>query len=582
MNRLLRLWRRPVVYRSAIGVYVLLVLTLAGVALAIYSIGVDGSMYVRGEAEFEKERDHGIQGRFFHAPSRTSVLPETMEWTLERGEGAERERYPVEFVEGPADEVWPNSRFRISDDVPNGDYELRVYATHERVPEMIATREVTVGRRPAPVESVQELHFGEWAARDDNPDRRRTPVRRVDGDEEAPEVVELVMAPADGELVRGVPGAVLFRTFDPETGAPVPATVELELAEGSAGGDIPSRFQTNELGIATVELSVGGAISAVELEAAVRPRKVDDSGDDGDLGGEEGEEHEDGEGGQPPVVEHFEVALLPVVTRYAIDTSTPVVTPGDEIHAVVYSTLVDREFMADLHDVDGMRFLDGFMVAMSDGEAGLQFTAPDTSEASPLLHLQTYQSLYGTTHGWDDAYVLVVDDDSEPALREAAMELYSWIADETESDHHRWLVEEEAFEDLGRAQLTEMIDAGLHEIPRTFELPEELLNTRAQDRRELEAWRQDAQADLRVMMALTLIVGIVVFVYFVILGIRRNQRENALMRELAIELDEEAPDVEAMEKGAALERLSVVLQGLIVVCTLIVFAIGIFFILSYL
>ena len=572
MNRFLRLLRQPVVYRTAIGLYVLLVLTLAGAAFAIYSVRVDGSMYVRGETALEKERDHGIQGRFFHAPTRTSILPETMEWTLESAEGADS--YPLQISEESAADSWPNFRFRVSDDVPEGDYELRVHATHEYVDEMVATREVTVTSRPQPAPTLTELPWNEeWIPRVDDPDERATPLRHLGDDDRGR--VELVMAPSDGELVRGVPGTVVFRTFDPDTGEPVPSTVELEWIEGSGRGDFEERFETNALGLAIVEFYTGSAINALQYEATVTPLHTEEAREEEEEEEEEAEEREE-------IREHFRVSLLPVVTRYGVEPLAPVVTPGEPIQAVVRSTLNNQEFMADLHDVEGRRFLDGVMVAMSDGEAGVIFTAPEREASSPLLHIQIYQSLYGTTHGWDDAYVLLLEDDGQEALRQAAMDLYSWIAEESDSVHHRRLVEEEAFDGLSRRELLDVIDAGLREIPRSFQLPEEILNTRDQDRRALEEWREEAQSDLRVMMALTLLVGLIVVVYLILLGIRRTQRENALIRELAIELEEDAPDVEAMERGARIERAAVVLQAVIVFCTLVVFGVGIFFILSYL
>lgn len=575
MSRFVRFWRRPAVYRTAIGLYVMLVLVLAGAAFAIYSIDVDGAMYVRGDTTLEVDRPHGLQGRFSHAPSRETIYPETMEWTLESGDG---EHHRLEFADEPMADYWPNTGFRIGDDVDEGDYELRVHASHELVDEMIATRQVQVSKRSAPEQSLHEFPFGEWTPREDYAGYRWShPVR---SDDDGDQSIALEVSPPDGELVRGVNQQIVVRTFEPDTGRPIPAEITLEKVEGMLEKDLDSTFETDEFGFGSVE--VRSTIDLL-LDATVRPVDANDGGSKVDEptdehGGREG----DNDDGQGAPAAHFRLFLPGVPASYSVEPLSPVVTPGESIEAFVYSTIVDREFVADLKDTEGQRLLDGMIVAMGEGEAGLKFTAPDTSEASRLLQLQVYRSIYQTSYSWDDAYLLLLEDDSEKTLRSAATELYSWIADEADSAHHRAIVDEGMLDEVGKDRLLKLIEWGLRDIPRTFEPPQVLMNTRAEDQEALDAWRVEAQSDLRVMMIITFIVGLVVVVYFIILGIRRTRRENALMQDLSIELDESHREVDALEKGADLERLVVVLQGIIVFATLVVFALGILLILGYL
>lgn len=593
MNRLLRLWQRPVVYRTAIGLYIALVLTLAGITFSVNSLDVQGAMYVRGEVDLEKGRHHGMRGAFHYAPTGEVLVPETMRWELLDDGGAPTD-YAPQFIGGEAVDTWPNSTFRLPGDIPDGSYHLLVEATHDDVSELTAHKEVTVGTRPEPPKTVAELRWPRQSWRSD--DRRLSSiVERVDAVEiepdepsESPEAfddsddvdtdevdadefrrVGLHIGPPGGELLRGLPQTLVVRTYDVETGHPVPATVRLEAEETLVEHDLETPVETNRLGIGFAE--VRPAMS-LELRAAVEPNNDDVTRRHFDTA----DEIED----QKWAPAQFDADFRAVATQYSIDPARRVITADDEIVATAESTLSDGTFMADLYDADGDRLLDALSLRMSDGKSGVRFDAPYTSEASPLLRLQSYRSIYGTNHAWDVAYVLLVDDDSPPHLRRVTAELFDWMADNTDSRHHRVLSDEEALGGLSERQLRQLIDAGLMELPPTLDQPPVLMNTREADREALDAWREEIQADLRWMMALAILAGIIVVIYFVIVGMQRHRREHNLMRELtldAVDLPEEE-----LQKDERLERLAVLFQGMIVLLTLVAFALGILMVVSYL
>lgn len=562
MSRPLRLWRRPAVYRSAIGLYIFVVLAVAGVTFAVNSIDVQGALYVRGEPDLERDRTHGMRGVFHYAPTGEMLVPEQMDWFLDPVDGDDAAVYPLRFVDGPAHQSWPDPSFRLADDIPDGDYHLRVDASHRQVAQMEAGYPVTVSQRPPPA-SIDELRWPRQTAREDDAQNRDPAVEIADEDRQ-PEVM-VSLAPADGELVRGMPQSLYLRTWETETGRPVPATLEFDLANGLLDNDLPESVRTNRLGFADIELQPATTL-AVDVIVEPAPPQIIDPDADADA--------------EPLPTERFELNLPAVATQYSLQPTSPVVTPGDTIDAVAHSVLSDGHFMVDLHDHQGDRLLDTASLLMTDGKSGVQFDAPDPGQSSPLVRLQSYQSIYGTTHGWDGAYVLVVEDDSEQVLRDATADLFAWIGESSSSPHHRALADGDYLDDLSRAQLLQLLRAGVREIPRTFEMPPVVLNTREDDRRELDVWRAEVQKDLRWMMGLTLFVGLIVVLYFIVAGIRRNQRETAALREFELETSDPLP--QQQRRAERIERLTVALQGIIVFFTLLVFALGILIMVSYL
>ncbi len=604
MSRPLRPWRRPVIYRSAIGLYVVLVLALAGISFAVGAIDVQGALYLRGELDLEKDRSHGLRGIFSYAPTGETLVPDEMHWEL-RSVDDDELRFAPQFVDGPSHESWPNPTFFLPDEIPPGHYELHVETSHRRVSELTADQVVTVHEDRKPPESISELQW--WfqsTARDDNASRRSPVVEPIFEDEsednknetgegEASQSADVTISvvPGDGELVRGLPQSFHLRTYHPETGHPVPSTIYFDSVDGILEEELVESVRTDRLGIASVDIRAATS-PTLEITVEPAPRHVvypneaadasdgDDSDDDNESNGDEPSgEHSDEEPGELSS-KRFKLNLPTVPTQYALSPTSRVVTPGDEIEAVAHSVFGDGTFMADLYDYDGNRLLDSLSLTMSDGASGVRFAVPRTSASSPLLRLQVYQSIYGTSHGWDSAYLVLLDDDSDAALRDAVVDLFRWIADHSHSEYHRAIVEDGHLEELSNAQLRRLLEVGLDELPRTFELPSVVMNTREHDRQALDVWREEVQQDLRWMMGLTLFVGILVVMYFVVIGIRRNAREAAVLRELELETSDPPP--EEQRRAEWLERWTVILQGLIVFLTLLVFAIGILIMVSYL
>ena len=556
MSEPVPLLRRPWVYRTAIGLYLLVVLAVAGVTFAVNNVDVQGALYARADSDLEPGRTHGLRGVLHYAPTGEVVIPETMSWELRASDDGAS--YPLDFIGPPPAKAWPNPTFRIGDDIPPGAYDLHIQASHRHIAELQASFPVTVGESPRWATTFKELPWPRRQAREERASRRDRPVTYL-GDGEPQ--VSLALIPRDGEVVRGMPQTLYLRVFDPHTGEPRRATLQVKLEEGLVEQELSPRIRADELGIAALELQPSTSLT---LHVEVRPAPLNGDGD---------------EEFQPQEPSTFRLKLPSVATQYSLQTTAPVVAPGEPIHAAAYGVLPDGYFMVDLLDHQGDRLLDSASLMMTDGQSGVRFDAPAAGESSRLVRLQSYQSIYGTRFGWDSAYV-IIGDDAPHQLRWLAGDLLAWIADLTGDPHWAALADEDRLDDLSQAQLRDVLRAALRELPRRFEMPPVVLNTREEDRRALEAWRDEAKSDLQWMMGLTLFVGLIVFFYLVVVGLRRNLLEGAILREFELAEGELPP--EQVQRAARLERLTVTLQGMIVVCTLVIFALGILMMVTHL
>lgn len=550
-------WRRPIVFRSALGVYVLLVFILAAMSFGVTIFDVRGALYLRGFAELEQGRPNGMRGSFQYAPTGEALRPGKMEWQLV--EPNTDKRYALELASGEPADRWPDMRLLIPDEVPAGDYELEVALDHEQAPRFLARAPVEVKEWGGAVENLSDLPWPRWRPRDDEAERR--PARVKPKRPDLP--VALAVTPAEGELSRGFPWRVIFRVYDPETGQPMPATLKIELNHGLLEREFKAEIHTDPLGFAVFEV-VPASTLYLDVEVQTLASTVE-------------EERFFGE--QENI---FEVRLSAVPTQFQLRPHRQVVRRGENVDATIQSVLNNPSYMVDLFDLDGERLLQTQTAAMQGQQGGARFVAPKAGESSPLLRVQTYQSLYGVEHGWDSRYILLVEEDSQPALLALVRELFEWIAENREDPHFRALLEGDYLdEELTEGQLRRLIGIGLEELPRSFELPPVLMNTREADREAMQTWQQEKRQEVALMLGLLLAGGVVIVLYFVALGIARQQREARLFAELDLEHEESAFHDE-LERSIKLERLIGVLQALVMLATLLAFALGIHMVVSYL
>lgn len=619
-------WRRPVAYRSAIGLYVFLVLALGAFAVSVNVVQVEGAAYLRGHSDFEKGRTVGLRGVFQYSPTGELLVPETFETRLiPTGDDGNHEGHELELISRNLDRTWPDVTFRVPDDLPDGEYEFRIHATHDRVSSLTGSTTVSVSERPDPAKTLHQLPWPQLRPRCDEDKCTRNEVRQISQCDVGPDIA-LEVIPSEGELIRSQKQRVFLRIFERGTGRPVRSYVELRLVDGMAGEmelDTASWTVTSDrFGFASVDIT---AVTDLRLEAKIAAVPTDhaedgslvpeadlhrkfplvkdcspgfneiaeeqedldqrhgDSDFDALLSDENSEDllDQDEELKDSPPQNLFEIALPAISAQFTIEPARSIVTEGHDIEANIRSILRERTYMVDLYDFEDNRLLDTLSLNLRDGAGGAKFTTPSTDEASRLLRLQTYQSFYGVTHGWDSKYVLLVSDYDIETYREGLQDLWSWLALHRDDPHYSFLATQgEELEGLSRNAVLRLANAALADIPNTLEEPQVLINTRQADVAALAEWREEMRGLVMVMMSILLLLGLAVVLYFIAIGIRRQQREAIEIR--AIELEFEDPDPTAQRRAELIERFVVALQATIVFGMLLAFAVGIVVVVSIL
>ncbi len=559
-----------VIYHIAIVVYALLLLGLAAASVGIGGMDIRGAVYLRGPVELQPGETHGFRGVLHYAPTGEALMPESVHMRLV-GPGL---AVPLE-VGGE----WPDLLVTVPEETAPGERQLEVRLESERTGTVEAAAEVRVGEGSV-VGALEEREFPEGRTRHEDAHRRRPQVQVMprpieievdftapeeegaledegseeaeEGDEEAegPQIA-LDLIPADGELVRGLEQRIFLRVVEVETGAPVRADLSLEKTMGIIEGELPEVIRSDGMGIAVVELV---ASTDLDIEVDVHPR-------DEELLGE-----------------RFLLRLSSVPTQFVVRPTALVVGAGQDLSAQVMSTLASPNFMADLYD--GPHLLGALTLSMREGQGGVVFDEDLLVGRGPLLRLQVYQSLYGTSHGWDSAYVFLAPRSEPEDLQGIAEELVAYLGEHGDNPYHRWLVEEGRFdEELDVVLVRRLIAASLAEMPRSFELPPVLLNTRQEDRETLATWQEEARRELQWLIGFLLLGGFAVVLYFVLLGVRRHQEEARMLKEIELDLEPNSADE---HRAIALDRLTVVVQAVVVLATLAAFALGILLVVSYL
>lgn len=560
MNKLTTFIARPEVYKTAIFLYVLLLIALAIFSFSINTRDIRTAVYIRGASEVEAGATLAMRGLFHYAPTGEILRPASMSWSLI---SSENDEFPLSFLYGDLQENWPDIRLQIPEDIAPGSYSLVLRAGHERFPPLEVSAEIEIN--PATLSDLETLSWPEAAApRDENAHRRGFVLRPQDS-----QGLRLEVLPRDGEILRGMEDRIFLRLSNEETGHPLRATLALERTDGLLESTLPESLRTNSLGL--VELPLIAATDLV-LQVKVQGQRPSPSPEVTFLDGDAPEELSE----FSPAT--FRLQLYTVPAQFLVQPRQPVFS-SDELIGTAHSVLRDFTYMVDLYA--GEQLLETLSLAKpQDFEAG-PFLFEISEETTPLLRLQVYQGIYGTTHGWDSRYVYQLEDSSQEAHLAGAQALYSWLATHRGEEYYQAILDDELLHDqLSTQVLTLAIEAGLADIPRHFALPEVLFNSRQTDREALELWRADVKKDLNLLMALLLLGGVAVFLYFVLLGVKRHQQEALLLAEVDLEVDLEtsAEDLKAIQ----LERLTVIAQGAVVVFTLLAFALGILLVVSYL
>ncbi len=576
IDRLRALYRHPWSRRAVLGVYVALLFATIAVYIGLSTLDVHTAGYFRGASELERGRPNAVRGVILNA--RTGKFRREVEvafWLRERGSGGESgdewEAHdvppPGSLGRDPLAEARPgpgglvHTVLQVPEAVEAGDYELVVRADGPGIDAFSAATPVTVAAASDEIERWLPA-----VSRVSDPERRQEVADGPVVDRQGDLAVDLL--PPDGEAPRGLPTEMHLVTYDAETGEPVEAAVTFEETEGlgqwGQTADLPDRVETDAMGVAPVSVeAAGGQEWTVSAE---------------ELGGGDTSELRRGEA-------TFEIHT--VASQLSLSLERPYVGPRGRLRGRVYTLFVGDELLVDLYRGAEWLMPTSFALEGRSGRFEFEPTGVEPSEEW-LYRLQLSRDFYGAGEAWDAAHLVALEEVDESALREALGRTAELVAGHRdESPYFRYVAEGGTISQIAatRTQLEGWLTAYLEALPRHFARPGTLFNTQERDRERLEAWADELQSDLLIVIVIAFVGGFAVLAYVIVVGVRRTREHDRQLRavddELAVGEAENGEGVEPESGGGLGERLQAVLLGLVGVATLVMFALGLILLLSY-
>ncbi|RDV36648.1 hypothetical protein DV096_18060 [Bradymonadaceae bacterium TMQ3] len=575
MRPVMQTLQRPIVYRSAIALYVLMMLGLITASVAIGNRDVRSALYLTGSPTWNPHRPYALRALYFDAATGARLAPDHFEvqWSAPNSPPlATAEAGPGHYLHiqlPPNDHLAPTHPATSPDALapthpatspdalaPEGDTtaetrEICALARRQTVPDLRECWTIELREPPrTPSEALQHA-IGSPTSRDPDQDERRTALT----DDDPTSELAMQIGPVDGELVRGLPDTLWLRVFERDTGQPRRANLEITLERGLTQTPLPTSLTTDPLGLARLPVN---AMTELTLKVIARPYAPTDA----------------------PASASYTLRLPTVAAQFAVSLPRPYTIAGQSVEGSVNTILTDSPFMTDLFEGTSMIAANAF--GSSKGSGGFTLPTPEANAPGPLARVQVYQSFFGAGDAWDIAHLLILKDGSPQTLRQSTALLLEHLHT-THPDEH-W----DTYLDLltpphspsvdTPARLTPLIEFALNRLPRDFQSPQPLLNTREEDRRELEDWKNEIQRDLYHMMIVVLLVGLLIVAYFALLGLRRLRRERSLLAEIDLEFDAPLTD----NSDTRLEDLVTLFQAFIVFATIALFGLGIILVVSYL
>lgn len=574
MDKLVDIARRPSVQRAAIVAYVACLAGLIVVFVFISMMQVEHAAYIQAAPTLEKERPNVMRGMVLDAQRGTRltgaiVEVELLDGSYEGDETLERvsELDPTQIARGRTER---SGYVHLAAEVPAeraaGEQALVLRAESSGIDEFRVGRTIEVVER-----SVATDYWPERTDRLPEDDERRG--AEIVRDSEGP--IRIDVLPADAQVSRGLRSRVYLRTTDRDTGAPVAAKLRFEEAEGMREGKFPERLETDRLGLARVDfVPVTDQSWTLEAQAAGQS----DQRDKRDKQGKQDQSE--------PSRTKLDIQTTPA--QVSLQMQDVLAVAGRPVDGAVDSLSGSGGLMVDLYNGDD--WVDASTFGLRREGSGVRVNVPELDDRGLLYRVQVYGSLYDPGGAWDVEYLVAADGRQLSDYQQAAQALAEYISEHSDDSYFGHLAEQNIFATTtSRTELRGWIEAMLLAVPRHFDAPPILINSQKQARDELDAWKKDVKADLILLTALALLIGLAVVGYLVLMGIRNYRDQNRMLRDVDFEMSLDEDEYGGYGQGAGELDRSIAhgnvvagLQIFIVVMTLILFTLGILLLLSYL
>ena len=543
---------------------VALVLYAACLASAIFVYFVVSAMqvpyaaYLQASDELVRGRPNAARGMVTNAKNGLVLGSLHQASLVLRRDGADIESYPLAPQAGGIIEA----QFTPSEALEPGTYDLVLRAKPSPSdPVFESHASITL------LESPREFTWPTPSARLPAAEQKRA--RNGSLESEGPIRVDII--PSKPVIARGLPSEVFITTSERATGRPVRCSVNVDEAKGITEGDaLPRVIQTNKLGLARVTIAPT-TNQHWELSTTCQPEQALD----------------------PPPKSSATIQVGTTASQLSMRGTPQQARPNDTLLGSVQTLHRDGGIYVDLYDGEHWVWSGSF--AVRQNYAGWRLPIP-TQPSSPqaLYRVQIFNDIYNQGFAWDVAYIAKDDAARDGQLDDLLTRHVKHGFGEDEPEAKRYFeyandASRRRALNPSRSELDLLTSALLTAAPREFQAPNVLINSYDEDQRELDAWKSEVRARLLVIIGMALVVGLGVLGLVVLWGVQQAQRRQQLYREVDMELAEQdlddaidaSVDLAAVARHERLSRLSTIVQAVVVLGTLVIFAACIMLLMHY-
>jgi hypothetical protein len=561
---------------GAIGLYVVCVAGLIMAYLSVSLAEVEYAAFMRAEPALEVGRPNAMRGLVLNAPlGRTIIRGELSLRLIDKDDKPlpDAPINPQAGVEIAHGQIAPSGYFHlratVPDEVEPGSYRLRM---HVKIPDgggivpADDPGEFADFMTDVPVEVLpRSIAADYWPEATE-----RLPADKIGREDDANALkssegpIRIDLLPGDGQVARGLKSVVYLRTSLRETGEPVSARVNFEKVEGISQGEIPESVQTDEIGLARIEITATTDLVWTLAISKSKPSDEDDSSEN--------------------KKSSAKLRITTVPSQVSLHMNGALAVPGRPVDGRVHSLFRDGGLMVDLYRADD--WVDARAYGVGSNASGVRVDIPDadlSDERIDLYRVQVYRSIYGVGGAWDVEYLVGAPDDSLAAHQRAARALAAHLAAHTDDAYFDRLAASDLFKSRdNRRELRGWIDAMAEALPRRLDVQAALINSREPSRKALEARVDEIQAKLKILTAIALLIGLAGVGFLVLRGVGGYRAQNRMLQDVELEMEPDDPaEDDELSRTIGREDLVVGVLIFMVVATLALFTLGLLMLLSY-
>lgn len=518
----------PIVFRIAVGIYLAMLVGLITTYIGVSLVDVEVAAYIQGPQKLIQGGPNAIRGFVMNAPTGRLFTSADTTFILDPGSNQ------VVVGTGRSQKHgYVHTTLDASTAAP-GEHVLELRARHSGFDDFVTSTKIEV---------VAEPRAKPW----EQPTSRisTSPGQKAERDPKSDWTGDLRVEPMDelGQIARGLDNRITLRVVDRE-GLPVQAHILFTKLEGPVDGPIPHELQSNAYGLVSLDVKPIGSVRWT-MKAT-----------------EDADAKREGEGS---------LTLTSVTSQFSLRMMKPFLTPGESVDGKVTTLHRSGGLMVDLFAGERWVFADAY--AISPDGAGLRAVAP-ASVRPNLWRVQVYEDVFAPGNAWDSQWLAVSPDGQCRSAIDTTLSLLGTLPRHTrfvEGVRHVMV----AGKPLSEPECNELLDALLRGFPPHFQESTLLINSKADDEKDLAEWKSEVKGWLHILIAIALLIAFAVVMVFVAQGVATSNRQQR-----AIELADVGMDGDSL-KPSPWERMAHIGRAVIFIGTLVLFGAGLLMVLTF-